>query len=92
MTLWGRFRTLRWIIPGYDQVFVAPICTLFAGPTSLGLFLACKLPLEVCLPMATGVIVLVGLITPPRLRHWRLIGQHRIVHIPSQAKAFVKVG
>ena len=36
LSLWGRIVTLRLIIPGYDQVFVAPICALLAGPIALG--------------------------------------------------------
>jgi len=95
ITLWGRIWTFRWIIPGYDHVFVAPICTLLAGPmTLMFLFQACELPLEVCLPIATGTATLVALISPPRLRRWRLTGRHRIVSALSQANAalFVKVG
>ena len=31
ISFWGRIRTFRWIIPGYDQVYVGPICSLAGG-------------------------------------------------------------
>ena len=34
-TFWAPIITGRWIIPGYDQVFVAPICTFLVGPLFL---------------------------------------------------------
>ncbi len=78
INFWARIWTLRWIIPGYDQIFVAPICALIAGPTTLVLLRACGLPQHLGLTFAAGMVVLVGTLTPPRLRHWRLTGQHRI--------------
>jgi len=94
ITLWGRIRTFRWIIPCYDHVFVAPICALLASPIALMfLFQTCGLQLDVCLPIATGATALVALIAPPRLRRWRLTGRHRIVHTLTKAStAFVQVG
>jgi hypothetical protein len=93
ITPWARIRTFRWIIPGYDKIFVAPVCTILAGPISVGLLQMYRVPLGVCLPAATGIMVLVALITPPRLRRWRLTGQHRMVSPASRPNtAFVKVG
>ena len=100
ITLWARIWTGRWLIPGYDQVFVGPICAFLVGPLSLALLRAWRVPLDVSLPIATGLILLVALISPPRLKRWRLTGQHRIVHAMSLTNAqgnskvakFVKVG
>jgi hypothetical protein len=100
ITLWARIWTGRWLIPGYDQVFVGPICAFLVGPLSLALLRAWRVPLDFSLPIATGLIPLVALITPPRLKRWRLTGQHRIVHAMSLTNAhgnskvakFVKVG
>jgi energy-coupling factor transporter ATP-binding protein EcfA2 len=100
ITLWARIWTGRWLIPDYDQVFVGPICAFLVGPLSLALLRAWRVPLDFSLPIATGLIPLVALITPPRLKRWRLTGQHRIVHAMSFATAqagskvakFVKVG
>jgi hypothetical protein len=100
ITLWGRIRAGRWIIPGYDQVFVGPICSFLVGSSSLALLQAWSVPFDHSLPIATGLIVLVALIAPPRLKRWRLTGQHRIVpamSLENQGSAtkdatFVKVG
>jgi hypothetical protein len=96
LSLWGRIMTLRLIIPGYDQVFVAPICTMLAGPICLGILMAAGVPLEISLSVATGLTVLVALIMPPRLRHWRLCGRHCIRHVavqyPSNASNLVQAG
>ena len=35
ISLWGRIMTGRWIIPGYDQVFVAPLLIVVSGPLSV---------------------------------------------------------
>ena len=77
--IWARIRTARWIIPGYDKVFIGPLCVPLAGFATLALLRACRVPPPSSLTTATGVAILAALITPPSLRRWRLIGQHRIV-------------
>jgi hypothetical protein len=66
---------------------------LLAGPMTGALLYACGVPLEVCLPLAYGAMVLVALVTPPRLRRWRLTGQYRLVSgLSKPNQSFVKVG
>jgi hypothetical protein len=78
MSAWGRIRTLRWIIPGYDQVFVGPLLTLIAGPLALLALRPFGLDFEIRLSFAVGLVVFVALVAPPGLRHWRLTGRHRL--------------
>jgi hypothetical protein len=100
ISLWARITTGRWIVPGYDQVFVGPICSLLVGPLTLALLHTWSVPLDLALPIATGLVPLVALNAPPGLKRWRLTGQHRIVHAMSlsnpQANTklakFVRVG
>jgi hypothetical protein len=95
ISFWGRICTSRWIIPGYDRVHVAPLCALIAGPATLVFLQACSAPEPIRYSIATGMVVLVAILTPPRLRQWRLTGQHRIVNtLPAQntKNSFVKVG
>jgi hypothetical protein len=93
LSIWGRIRTLRLIIPGYDQVFAAPLLSLIAGPAALGLLYACRRPMDACIPIGTRVSAAVALVVPPRLRQWRLTGEHRIVSgITGSDTVFVKVG
>jgi hypothetical protein len=93
ISLWARIRTFRWLIPGYDQIFVTPICAALAGPLATVFLLSLATPLDVCLSLASGVCVLFALIGPPSLKRWRLTGRHRIACTLSEAnKLFVKVG
>jgi hypothetical protein len=93
MTVWGRIRTLRPIIPGYDQVLLAPICVLLIGLLAFDRFRPPGLDDLVFLPIAEAVATAVALTTGPSLERWRLTGQHRIRQ-PGAGKAaeFVKVG
>ncbi len=75
----------------------APICSFLAGVLSLYLLRDASVPLEIALPIATALTLLIALVTPPRLRRWRLTGRHRIVSAlafaNSQSKTeFIKVG
>jgi hypothetical protein len=93
ITIWGRIWTFRWIIPSYDRVFLAPICTILAGLSTFAVLQAGDVPRDVCAIVATGVTAMTALLSPPRLRKWRLTGQHRMVNTSGQNNtAFVKVG
>ncbi len=92
ISLWGRIWTFRWIIPGYDQVFVGPICSLLGGFMTLYLLRSLWIPAEVKFSLAAGVAVLLSLITPPSLRRWRLIGQHRLTASLHDAAANGRIG
>ena len=75
----GRLMTFRWIIPGYDKVFIPPVCTLalsLYGPTAAAQM---GVPWEYGIPTVLGLMVLVALTMPPGLDEWRLTGHHRIV-------------
>jgi hypothetical protein len=96
LTFWGRIGTFRLLIPGYDQVLVAPFCTLIVAPVTLAVLVRARVPLDISVAIATGLTVLCALLAPPRLRRWRLTGRHRIVHTAPQSQAssatLVKVG
>lgn len=79
LTLWARIRTNRWIIPNYDRVFIAPACPPLAALAVVVLLGACGVPAPARYTVAGGTAILAALITPPRLREWRLTGGHRIV-------------
>jgi hypothetical protein len=93
LSLWARIRLFKPIVPGYDRVFIGPVCSLLARPNTLALQTAMRAPLDVCLSIACGMIVLVALLTPPSLRRWRLTGAHRMVRPSSIAEpTYVQVG
>ena len=79
ISMWGRIRTFRWIIPGYDVVFVAPVMILLLLWFMKWLVFDCGVTQELALPLVLGAIVFVALACPPSLDQWRLTGNHRIV-------------
>ena len=75
----GRILTGRWIIPGYDRVFVAPLCavlTSFVAPIVLRSF---GLPLGIAVPVSASLVLVVLITMGPTLPRWRLAGCHRLV-------------
>ena len=45
------------------------------------------------IPAFAALLVLIALTTPPKLRRWRLTGQHRLVHaIHKASQEYVQVG
>lgn len=79
ISLWGRIRTGRWIVPGYDRVLVAPICILLAGYYFPRLVISCGAPFSVAISLSVLVVVLLTLNLGPNLSDWRLTGTHRMV-------------
>ena len=77
ISFWGRIWTLRWIIPGYDQVLVAPICALLIGPAAV---MSCVLglPPKIVLPLGVSLMLLITMNMGPTMKRWRLTGNHRI--------------
>jgi hypothetical protein len=78
---WGRVMTGRWIIPGYDCVFVAPLCTLLVvliGET-IGILAGSADWATIVYPLTMAAALIVALNMGPSLGRWRLTGHHRIV-------------
>ncbi len=93
ISLWGRLRTSRWIVPGHDQVYLAPLCTILVGVLALDRFRPPGLVDDTFLPIALAVACLVALTTGPSLARWRLTGRHRItLGVSKKGGEFVKVG
>ena len=91
----GRIRTGRWIIPGFDRCLVGPVLAVLAASTVLGLCQEAQVPQEITASLGITTVLLVTLTTPPRLREWRLTGEHRIVpgpQIDGPNSEFIKVG
>jgi hypothetical protein len=76
--LWGRVQTGRWVVPGYDVIWVAPACAVTAGVAVMvgmrlvGASNALTLAGSVAASLAAAVEV------GPGLRAWRLTGHHRM--------------
>jgi hypothetical protein len=87
ISFWGRICTLRWIIPGYDQVFIGPIGALLAVPATVFLLRSLSVPIEIRFAIAAPVAALIALIAPPRLKRWRLVGHRRLVPTMNESQA-----
>jgi hypothetical protein len=84
ISLWGRIWTLRWIVPGYDQVFVAPLAAVLVAILAPYFLWRIGLPHEIALPAVLTVVLWIVLGTGPSLQRWRLTGSHRIVPMMSK--------
>ncbi|HUE72360.1 MAG TPA: hypothetical protein VMP01_15860 [Pirellulaceae bacterium] len=78
ISFWGRVFTLRWIIPGYDKVFLTPLATLGLGivfPIALA-----KLQFEPPLILALSFppFLIAGMLGGPPLAQWRLTSPARL--------------
>jgi hypothetical protein len=91
LSLLGRLLTGRWIIPGYDQVYVAPVLAVVVGASVASVTLQQGLNPAITLPIGVVVVLFICLGLGPSLRAWRLTGNHRITE-GSQRNAAVKVG
>jgi hypothetical protein len=85
INFFGRLLTFRWIIPGYDKVFLAPLGAIIAFPMTIWLggrvraLLPFAIDPRIVVSAAIAVTFLVALNVGPSLRSWRLTGNHRIV-------------
>ena len=79
ISLWGRLRTFRWCIPGYDAIFIPPTLVFLLMSSTKFLTLECRLPTEFVYPAILAAEVFIAFGFPPSLDAWRLTGNHRIV-------------
>lgn len=91
ISFWGRLMTGRWIIPGYDQVLVAPLLALAIGSLFLALAASHELEPSMTAAVVTAMTLFICLGLGPSLRAWRLTGHHRITD-GGQKAGGVKVG
>jgi hypothetical protein len=79
LSLVGRLIHGRWIIPGYDQVFVAPLLAIVVGVSAWVVPRLTALDPLVTTPIAFDLTLWILLGVGPGLQVWRLTGNHRIV-------------
>ncbi|WP_406693587.1 hypothetical protein V5E97_21370 [Singulisphaera sp. Ch08] len=90
ISLAGRLATFRWIIPGYDVIFVAPFCTLLLPLATYFTLALYGVTAEVSGPICLAQGLFITFNMGPSLKQWELTGQHRIV--PTRTNELVKVG
>jgi hypothetical protein len=89
----GRIVTGRWIIPGYDQVFVAPLLALIAGIWLPKVLIGRGFGIVEAHAISLIWVYFLILIWSPSLKTWRLTGNHRIMGpVASKSGPYVRVG
>ena len=78
ISLFGRLFTGRLIIPDYDKVFWAPLCTLFTGIFLPVILNRIGVPRYLCIEITIFAVLSLTLMLPPKLETWKLTGSHRI--------------
>jgi len=79
LNLFGRLVRFRWIIPGYDQVIVAPVCAVLVAYFLPGWLHEIGLPLEFLVPLTVTLCALILINVGPSVERWQLTGNHRVV-------------
>lgn len=90
ISFFGRIFTFRWIVIGYDKIFVAPLLAFVMSGVFQGFAMHLLNPQAFPFPAnpvvgmaisAAGVTIsaMLLLIAGPELEVWRLIGRHRVV-------------
>jgi hypothetical protein len=79
LSLLGRLRTARWILPRFDIVYVAPLLIWLLVLTVVSIEMLTDLPLSVLAAILSGGATFISLACPPGLEKWKLTGSHRIV-------------
>ncbi len=83
--LWGRVFTLRWIIPGYDYVFIPPLLALSTCGVGISAQTLFNVPVEIAAPLTLTLVFLITLTSAPTLLYWRLTGNHRLSPVTLMA-------
>lgn len=85
---WGRIFTRHWVIPGYDHVFLAPLCTLITALAGWFLAMLVGPPYyTIMYPLVAAWVAIVALNMGPSLRKWQLTGQYRMAVWDSNTKS-----
>ncbi len=78
ISLWGRIRTGRYVIPRYDRVLVAPILAAVVLLGGVSLVDLARLRTTPGMPIVIAISLWINVCLGPRLLDWRLTGGHRL--------------
>jgi hypothetical protein len=93
ISLLGRLGTFRWVIPGFDRVFLTPLCVVIWGGVVPLILRPYGLRIWAPTTIAGAIAIVLG--GGPTLKNWQLTGKHRIQPRPTggvQPDIFVRVG
>ena len=84
ISLLGRVATRRWIIPGYDRVFVAPAIAMLLAAALPRLLIEVGVSPAAATFLATAAAVFAAIGIGPTLMNWGLTGNYLMAkHLPT---------
>jgi hypothetical protein len=90
--VWGRLWTLRWIIPGYDKIFIAPLSVVLIAVLFPHLSARHGIEPEIGFPCSLCLALLAVWNIGPSLLNWHLTGRHRLVPGTAVQQRSIRVG
>ena len=78
ISLLGRLRTGRFIIPGYDKIFIAPIIMLLTAILAPIILKALGVPLNIAFALSFSLVFFGGLVLPPSLENMQYSSKSRL--------------
>jgi hypothetical protein len=90
ISLLGRIATRRFIIPGYDRVFAAPLTMAIVSLLLPPLLIVIGVSPLFAVSISLAVIVSLALALPPRIEDWIYTGHYRIPAIRRVGQNFVE--
>jgi hypothetical protein len=82
-SLWGRLLSLRWIIPHYSHLWIAPLLCIAVGILSAGLSIWAILDPPVICGLSVFALTLTALAVGPSYRDWCLTARGHVVVFPG---------
>lgn len=84
ISMWGRLRTGRLILPRYDLVFLGPAATAAVAILLPTVLINAGVSFAAAIGLTATATTLSLLKAPPTYRHWALTGQYRMVFAPLE--------
>lgn len=75
----GRLFTGRFVVPGYDKVFLSPLLAMAVAPVLALPLLALGAPVKLVVPTAVALGLFIAIEGPPSYAQWHLTGHYRLV-------------
>jgi hypothetical protein len=84
ISLWGRLRYGPLLVPRFDQIYVAPVCTALVACFAPGALHAMGLGVMPALAASIALTLAAAINLPPSRYHWKLTGGYRVLHLQDR--------
>jgi hypothetical protein len=84
ISLWGRLRYGPLLVPRFDQIYVAPICTAVIACVAPGALHALGLGVIAAFAASIALVLAAAINFPPTRYQWKLTGAYRVMHLEDR--------